>query len=168
VPTKFGTSNTSPSVTLPSPVYLGTAEIEERLDCELMPDNITVLPDYFVNDGVEIFAGTHLLVDVIDAKNLKDPEVIRLSLERAALDAGATVLHSHFHSFGPGQGVSGMLVLAESHISIHTWPDRRFAAIDIFMCGKCDPMDTLPEIRKTFSDNLKLSTQKRGLQIQAG
>jgi S-adenosylmethionine decarboxylase len=132
-----------------------------------MPDTITVLPDYFVNDGLETFAGTHLLVDVIDAKNLREPAVIEKSLKRAALDAGATVLHGHFHSFGPGQGVSGVLVLAESHISIHTWPDRGFAAIDIFMCGKCDPMDTLPEIKKTFSDNLKICSQKRGLQIHA-
>ncbi len=132
-----------------------------------MPDTITVLPDYFVNDGLETFAGTHLLVDVIDAKNLREPAVIEKSLKRAALDAGATVLHGHFHSFGPGQGVSGMLVLAESHISIHTWPDRGFAAIDIFMCGKCDPMDSLPEIKKTFSDNLKICSQKRGLQIHA-
>jgi S-adenosylmethionine decarboxylase len=132
-----------------------------------MPDTITVLPDYFVNDGLETFAGTHLLVDVIDAKNLREPAVIEKSLKRAALDAGATVLHGHFYSFGPGQGVSGVLVLAESHISIHTWPDRGFAAIDIFMCGKCDPMDSLPEIKKTFSDNLKICSQKRGLQIHA-
>ena len=132
-----------------------------------MPDTITVLPDYFVNDGLETFAGTHLLVDVIDAKNLREPAVIEKSLKRAALDAGATVLHGHFHSFGPGQGVSGVLVLAESHITIHTWPDRGFAAIDIFMCGKCDPMDSLPEIKKTFSDNLKICSQKRGLQIHA-
>ena len=132
-----------------------------------MPDTKTVLSDYFVVDGRETFAGTHLLVDVNDSKNLKDPAVIKQSLERAARDAGATVLHGHFHSFGPGQGISGVLVLAESHISIHTWPDRGFAAIDVFMCGKCDPMDTLPEIRKTFSDKLKVSIQKRGLQIQA-
>jgi len=132
-----------------------------------MPDTITVLPDYFVNNGVETFAGTHLLVDVSEARNLADPEVIEKSLGRAALDAGATVLHGHFHSFGPGQGVSGVLVLAESHISIHTWPDRGFAAIDIFMCGQCDPMDTLPEIKKTFSDKLKISSQKRGLKIPA-
>jgi S-adenosylmethionine decarboxylase len=132
-----------------------------------MPDSLTVLPDYFVNNGVETFAGTHLLVDVSEARNLADPEVIEKSLGRAARDAGATVLHGHFHSFGPGQGVSGILVLAESHISIHTWPDRGFAAIDIFMCGKCDPMDTLAEIKKTFSDKLKISGHKRGLQIQA-
>ena len=132
-----------------------------------MPDTTTILPDYFVNDGQDTFAGTHLLVDVSDAKNLGEPAVIEKSLERAALDAGATVLHGHFHSFGPGQGVSGVLLLAESHIAIHTWPNRGFAAIDIFMCGKCDPMDALPEIKKTFSDNLKISTQKGGLQIQA-
>ena len=89
------------------------------------------------------------------------------ALGTPARDAGATVLHGHFQSFGPGQGVSGVLVLAESHISIHTWPDRRFAAIDIFMCGNCDPLDTLPQIKKTFSENLKISTRRRGLQTQA-
>ncbi|MDE0941324.1 MAG: adenosylmethionine decarboxylase [Alphaproteobacteria bacterium] len=132
-----------------------------------MPDTTVVLPDYFVQDGGEVFAGTHLLIDLFDAKNLKNPALIEKSLERAARDAGATVLHGHFHSFGPGQGVSGVLVLAESHISIHTWPDRRFAAIDIFMCGNCDPLDTLPQIKKTFSENLKISTRRRGLQTQA-
>lgn len=129
-----------------------------------MPDSLTVLSDYFVDDGSVVFAGTHLLIDIWDAKNLEDPVFIEKSLVKAALDARATVLHGHFHSFGSGQGVSGVLVLAESHISIHTWPDRKFASIDIFMCGKCDPHDTLPEIKKTFSDNITISAHKRGLK----
>ncbi len=132
-----------------------------------MSDTIKVLPDYFVVDGTETFAGTHLLADIWEAQNLDDPELIETSLKRAASDAGATVLHGHFHSFGPGHGVSGVLVLAESHISIHTWPDRKFASIDIFMCGKCDPNDTLPEIGKTFSGRMTISVHKRGLQVPA-
>ena len=91
--------------------------------------------DYFVEkDGVK-FAGTHLLLDLWGASNLTDPELIDRALRDAAEAAGATILHSHFHHFGPDGGVSGVLVLAESHISIHTWPERDFAAVDIFMCG---------------------------------
>ena len=130
-----------------------------------MPDSKTVLPDYFIDDGSAIFAGTHLLVDVWDAQNLTDPEAIEKSLVKAAEGARATVLHGHFHSFGSGLGVSGVLLLAESHISIHTWPERKFASIDIFMCGSCDPYNTLPEIKNTFSGNLTISASKRGLSV---
>ena len=62
----------------------------------------------------------------------------------------ATILHSHFHHFGPDGGVSGVVVLAESHISIHTWPERDFAAVDIFMCGACDPYRSLPVLKAAF------------------
>jgi S-adenosylmethionine decarboxylase proenzyme, Bacillus form len=56
-------------------------------------------------------------------------------LRQAAAHAGASVLQGHFHHFGPQQGVTGVLLLAESHLSIHTWPEARFAALDIFLCG---------------------------------
>ena len=128
-----------------------------------MPDSKTVLPDYFIDDGSDIFAGIHLLVHVRDARKLTNPDAIEKSLVRAAEDARATVLNGHFHSFGSGLGVSGVLLLAESHISIHTWPERRFASIDVFMCGKCNPYDTLPEIKKVFSNSLTISASKRGL-----
>ncbi len=102
---------------------------------------IEVQKDYFVEkDGVK-FAGTHLLVDLWGASNLADPALIDRACRQAALAAGATILHSHFHHFSPNGGVSGVVVLAESHISIHTWPERDFAAVDIFMCGACDPND---------------------------
>ena len=111
---------------------------------------IEVQKDYFVQkDGVK-FAGTHLLVDLWGASNLCDPELIDRACREAALAAGATILHSHFHHFSPNGGVSGVVVLAESHISIHTWPERDFAAVDIFMCGACDPHDSVPVLKAAF------------------
>ena len=119
--------------------------------------------DYFVEkDGMK-FAGTHLLVDLWDASNLADPALIDESLSAAAIAAGATILHSHFHHFSPNGGVSGVIVLAESHISIHTWPERGFAAIDIFMCGTCDPHLAVPILRRAFqAGRIQLNEQRRG------
>ncbi|HEY0205094.1 MAG TPA: adenosylmethionine decarboxylase [Acetobacteraceae bacterium] len=119
--------------------------------------------DYFVErDGMK-FAGTHLLVDLWGATNLADPSLIDAALRDAAIRAGATILHSHFHHFTPNGGVSGVVVLAESHISIHTWPERNFAAVDIFMCGACDPHDAVPVLRNAFHpERVVLDEQRRG------
>ena len=120
--------------------------------------------DYFVEkDGVK-FAGTHLLIDLWGASNLADPEHVDRALRDAAEAAGATILHGHFHHFSPNGGVSGVLVLAESHISIHTWPERNFAAIDIFMCGACNPYMGLPALKAAFQPtSINLGEQRRGL-----
>ena len=93
-------------------------------------------------------AGIHLLADLagIKAVLLVDPDAIDALLRTAAVAAGARILHSHFHSFGPGMGVTGVLLLAESHISIHTWPEHGFAAADIFMCGDAQPQLALDVI----------------------
>jgi len=90
-------------------------------------------------------AGIHLLADLagIDAALLVDAAAIDALLRTAAEAAGARILHSHFHTFGPGMGVTGVLLLAESHISIHTWPEHGFAAADIFMCGDAQPQRAL-------------------------
>ena len=119
--------------------------------------------DYFVvRDGMK-FAGTHLLVDLWGAKHLADPAYIDAAMREAALAAGATILHSHFHHFSPNGGVSGVVVLAESHISIHTWPERDFAAIDLFMCGCCDPYLSIPVLREAFApERVDIGEQRRG------
>jgi S-adenosylmethionine decarboxylase len=128
-----------------------------------LADAASEAKDYFVErDGMK-FAGTHLLVDLWGARHLDDPAYIDAALCEAALAAGATILHSHFHHFQPNGGVSGVVVLAESHISIHTWPERGFAAVDIFMCGKCDPNDSLPVLRRAFApERVVLDEQRRG------
>jgi S-adenosylmethionine decarboxylase len=71
-------------------------------------------------------------------------------LRAGALAAGARILHSHFHSFGDAQGVTGVVLLAESHISIHTWPEYGFAAADIFMCGDAQPRLALDLIERVL------------------
>jgi S-adenosylmethionine decarboxylase len=120
--------------------------------------------DYFVERDGQKFAGMHLLVDLWGATNLGDPDLIDRALREAAVTAGATILHSHFHHFSPNGGVSGVVVLAESHISIHTWPERDFAAVDIFMCGACDPHMAIPVLRAAFRPSeVRLDEQRRGL-----
>ena len=91
--------------------------------------------DHFVERNGLRYAGSHLIIDLWDGEHLDDVGVIELALRRAVQAAGATLLHLHLHEFGSGGGVSGVAVLAELHISIHTWPERGYAAIDVFMCG---------------------------------
>ena len=95
--------------------------------------------DHFIaRDGVS-FAGTHLIVDVWGADQLDDLELMECAMREAVEAAKATLLHIHLHHFTPNGGISGVAVLAESHISVHTWPERQFAAFDIFMCGGAKP-----------------------------
>ncbi|MBF0095127.1 MAG: adenosylmethionine decarboxylase [Alphaproteobacteria bacterium] len=120
--------------------------------------------DYFIErDGVR-FAGTHLLVDMWDAHDLDDIDVVERSLREAATAAGATILHVHLHHFTPNGGVSGVIVLAESHISIHTWPERGYAALDVFMCGSCDPHLAIPVLRRDFrAGTVRVDERRRGM-----
>jgi S-adenosylmethionine decarboxylase len=129
---------------------INRSENEERLD-------------YFIHEDGETFAGRHLLVDLWDAQNLDEPDYIDRCLREAAIAAGATILHSHFHHFTPNGGVSGVVVLAESHISIHTWPERNFAALDIFMCGDAKPHRAAELLRKAFkSGRAEVKEERRG------
>lgn len=134
-------------------------------DMRSAPDmGATVEKDYFIHRNGVRYAGVHLIVDLWGAANLADPEHIDAVLREGALAAGATILHGHFHHFSPNGGVSGVLVLAESHVSIHTWPERDYAAIDIFMCGECDPYKAIPALKKGFQpDRVQLAEHKRGL-----
>ena len=77
--------------------------------------------------------GHHLLLDFHGARSLNAASIER-ALREAAAVAGARVLEARFHDFGNG-GVTGVLLLAESHVSVHTWPEKSFAALDIFLCG---------------------------------
>lgn len=120
--------------------------------------------DFQANKSGILFAGVHLLVDIRDAQNLDNISEIEEMLKQAALDAGATVLHSYMHQFEP-HGVSGVVVLSESHISIHTWPERNYAAVDVFMCGDCDPYDSIHRMKEYFkTTNISISEVRRGVE----
>ena len=106
--------------------------------------------DHFaVRNGVRC-AGAHLIIDLHGAKRLDDIEHIEATLRHCVEAARATLLHIHLHHFQPN-GVSGVAVLAESHISIHTWPEVGYAALDVFMCGSADPDLCIPVLREAFS-----------------
>jgi S-adenosylmethionine decarboxylase len=105
--------------------------------------------DHFAERNGVRCAGVHLIVDLHGAQGLDDIDLIEATLRRAVGAARATLLHIHVHHFQPN-GVSGVAVLAESHISIHTWPDAGYAAIDVFMCGKANPDACVPVLRDAF------------------
>jgi S-adenosylmethionine decarboxylase len=82
------------------------------------------------------FDGTHLLADLYGCVGLDDPALIERALRDAVAAGGATLLEIRVHHFGEGTGVTGFALLAESHISIHTWPELGYAAVDLFLCGR--------------------------------
>jgi len=106
--------------------------------------------DHFVRRDGKVFAGTHLIIELAEAEGLDDPERIRKAFIDAIEASGATLLHIHLHRFTP-QGVSGVAVLAESHISVHTWPESGYGAFDVFMCGDADPHKAVDVLRAAFN-----------------
>jgi S-adenosylmethionine decarboxylase len=120
--------------------------------------------EYCGRQGTLKFAGVHLIIELWRCRHLDNlPEIERI-LRRAVDDCGATLLHMHLHEFTPNGGVSGAGILQESHISIHTWPEYDYAALDLFVCGTCDPHLALPAIKEGFQPgDIQLSEIKRGL-----
>jgi S-adenosylmethionine decarboxylase len=113
-------------------------------------DDLTAPKDHFIlRNGIE-FAGTHLLLDLWDANRLDDIEHIENAMRECVDVCGATLLHIHLHHFSPSGGVSGVAVLAESHISVHTWPERNYAAFDVFMCGEARPENAIVALKNAF------------------
>lgn len=119
--------------------------------------------DHFIEQNGLVFAGHHLIIDLWGAERLNDLAHIEAALKRAVEAAKATLLHIHLHHFTP-EGVSGVAVLAESHISIHTWPEKNYAALDVFMCGDAEPLKCIPVLKEAFSpDRVQLNEIKRGI-----
>lgn len=82
------------------------------------------------------YLGKHVILDLYDCPTdlLKNPQEIEQIMEAAATAMQATIVQQTFHEFSP-HGVSGVIVIKESHLTIHTWPEHGYAAIDIFTCG---------------------------------
>jgi S-adenosylmethionine decarboxylase len=115
-----------------------------------------------VHNGV-LCAGSHLIIDLYKAGRLDDPAFIEDTLRACVEAAGATLLHIHLHRFEPNGGISGVAMLAESHISIHSWPEVGYAALDVFMCGDAQPEATVPVLREAFKpERIAVSEIVRG------
>lgn len=107
-----------------------------------------------LNKKVMDATGTHIIFEVRGLQaHLGCAELECLMREAASL-AGATILNAFLHPFGQSFGVTGFLVLAESHISVHTWPEHDYAAFDVFMCGDTSPQAAVDHIAAFDPDSL--------------
>jgi S-adenosylmethionine decarboxylase len=127
-----------------------TAQTEEKHTLFVAHSNEEDRKDYFCERNGVRFAGTHLIIDVLNGSRLDDLEHIEQTFRKCIDAAGATLLHIHMHHFTPNGGVSGVAVLSESHISIHSWPEYGYAALDVFMCGHAKPHLAIDVIREAF------------------
>ncbi|MBI2914785.1 MAG: S-adenosylmethionine decarboxylase proenzyme [Firmicutes bacterium] len=113
--------------------------------------------------------GRHILCEAYgcDPEVLDDAKGVERIMVEAAVHAGAEVIQAVFHKFSP-QGVSGVVVISESHLAIHTWPELGYAAIDVFTCGhKVDPWDACNYLTAKFrSQETKTAEIGRGLLSQ--
>lgn len=110
--------------------------------------------------------GRHLIFDLWGCANLNSAQIIKEAMLEAVKACGATLLEIKTHTFAP-QGISGFVLLSESHISIHTWPEYKYAAVDIFTCGeKVVPYNALPVFRKFLKPkHVEIVDVKRGTML---
>ena len=112
------------------------------------------------------YLGRHVLAEFFecDPNVLNNPTLVEQYMLEAALECGATVVQKCFHLFNP-HGVSGVVIISESHLAIHTWPELGYAAVDLFTCGEqCDPKVAYEFLKKRFnSKDASYSQLNRGI-----
>jgi len=112
------------------------------------------------------YLGRHILAEFYGCNSniLNNMELIEEMMVDAAVECGATVVEKSFHMFSP-YGVSGVVIISESHLAIHTWPELGYAAVDLFTCGEtCDPKVAYEYLKKQFNAiSTSYSELKRGL-----
>ena len=135
--------------------YGNVVSLETRLTDETRDD-------HFIRREGKVYAGTHLIIEVLGGTGLDCVERMERAFRRCIAECGATLLHIHLHKFQP-QGVSGVAVLAESHISVHTWPEAGYGAFDVFMCGDAEPWRAVEILREAFdADEVRTRELLRG------
>ena len=127
-------------------------------------ETIEAVPEYFGTNGFIRYAGVHLIIELWQARFMDDQAKIEAIMLGAIEACNATLLNMHLHTFSPNGGVSGAAILSESHISIHTWPEFEYAAMDIFLCGTKDPYRCLPVLKEGFQPGrIQVTEHKRGI-----
>lgn len=107
--------------------------------------------------------GRHILAEFYNCNSnvLNNLEMIEKVMADAATECGATVVEKKFHMFSP-YGVSGVVIISESHLAIHTWPEYGYAAVDLFTCGdNCDPLVAYEYLKEKLSSNSAIYTELR-------
>ncbi len=101
--------------------------------------------------AVDSTEGTHVIIELwgCDPKILVDGERCLQVLRDCAKVSGASIVHEHAHRFGEG-GVSAILILYESHVSVHAWPESGFVSADMYTCGDCEPERAIPVMKYGF------------------
>jgi S-adenosylmethionine decarboxylase len=118
----------------------------------------------WVNVKKQKYAGLHIIAEFWGSKTIEDSKKIEKILVRAAKEGGNTPLKIAIHKFLP-QGITGVVLLAESHIALHAWPEYSYLAIDIFTCGeKAFPEKSLDYLKKEFNPKkVEVKRIQRGL-----
>ncbi len=116
--------------------------------------------------------GRHLVVELYacDATRLDDVAAVEAALLEATRAVGATVVGHAFHRYAP-QGVTGVVLISESHLSVHTWPESGYAAVDVFTCGGLDPRPAVAVLGRAFAaGEARVQEVVRGLapEVEAG
>ncbi|MGL4394066.1 MAG: adenosylmethionine decarboxylase [Brevinema sp.] len=109
--------------------------------------------------------GRHILIEFYNCNEdiLKDPQLIQKYMDQAAREANATIVDSVFHHFNP-YGVSGAVIISESHLAIHTWPEFGYAAVDVFTCGDTiNPWTAFNFLEKAFE-----ATRSESIEVPRG
>lgn len=118
----------------------------------------------FRTDNGLFFAANHLVIDIWTVRRLDQLGRTKRALLDAVEAAGGTLLHIHLHKFGSGGGISGVATLVEGHVSVHTWPERNYAALDIFMGGDASSRIAFAELCRAFKPvRLAIAESKRGI-----
>jgi S-adenosylmethionine decarboxylase len=134
-----------------------------RQSCPTENTHLAATKDHFIQREGIVFAGTHLLLDLWGARYLDNIERVESAMRECVDACDATLLHIHLHHFSPSGGISGVAVLAESHISVHTWPERDYAAFDVFMCGEARPENSIAVLKRAFfPQKIKIYEELRG------
>jgi S-adenosylmethionine decarboxylase len=123
--------------------------ISESFNLEVATQNSTT-DELSASNNKPTSAGRHFIIDFWGDLYLQDQDVIKQALKDAAKAAGAMLLHIHLHKFADQGGITGVALLAESHISVHTWPENNYAAFDVFMCGDAQPEKAIELLKQVF------------------
>ena len=105
----------------------------------------------------------HIIADFFKVKNLPTIKAIETEMVHAANLSKSKILNTSFHHFENTDGVTGVILLSESHISIHTWPEISFVSIDAFMCGNTEPMMAIEYLKEVFvPESTEIKVLERG------